>query len=159
MKKEISFIINNQQMTLEVNGSMRLIDLIREQLGLTGTKEGCGEGECGACTVIVDGKAVNSCLYPALELEGRTLITIEGLLEEDNKPSVIQKAFMENGGVQCGFCSPGMIMSTKALLDTNNDPTDEDIRTVLLGNLCRCTGYVQIIDSVKSAAKELRRKS
>ena len=159
MKKEISFIVNTQPMTLEVESSKRLIDLIREQLGLTGTKEGCGEGECGACTVIVDGKAVNSCLYPALELEGRTLVTIEGLLGPENKPSEIQKAFMENGGVQCGFCSPGMIMSTKALLDTNNDPSDEDIRNALLGNLCRCTGYVQIIDSVKSAAELIRRKS
>lgn len=159
MKREISFIVNAQQRKLEVESHMRLIDLIRDGLGLSGTKEGCGEGECGACTVIVDGKAVNSCLYPALELEGRTLITIEGLMEEENKPSVIQKAFVEQGGIQCGFCSPGMIMSTKALLDKNNDPSDEEIRTALLGNLCRCTGYVQIIDSVKAAANELRRKS
>ena len=159
MKRNISFIVNSRKMQFEVESNMRLIDLIRDLLGLTGTKEGCGEGECGACTVIVDGKAVNSCLYPALELEGRTLITIEGLLEEENKPSVIQKSFIDNGGIQCGFCSPGMIMSTKALLDKNNDPTDEEIRTALLGNLCRCTGYVQIVDSVKAAAKELRRKS
>jgi aerobic carbon-monoxide dehydrogenase small subunit len=157
MKREINFIVNSQQMTLTVESHLRLIDLIRDQLGLTGTKEGCGEGECGACTVIVDGKAVNSCLYPALEIEGRTLITIEGLLEEENKPSAIQQAFIDNGAVQCGFCSPGMIMSTKALLDKNNDPSDEEIRTALLGNLCRCTGYVQIIDSVKAAAKQLRR--
>jgi aerobic carbon-monoxide dehydrogenase small subunit len=159
MKREINFIVNSQQRTLEVESHMRLIDLIRDQLGLTGTKEGCGEGECGACTVIVDGKSVNACLYPALDIEGRSLITIEGLLEEDNKPSFIQKAFIDNGAVQCGFCSPGMIMSTKALLDKNNDPSDEDIRTALLGNLCRCTGYVQIVDSVKAAAKEVRRKS
>jgi aerobic-type carbon monoxide dehydrogenase small subunit (CoxS/CutS family) len=156
MKREISFIVNAQPRTLEVESHMRLIDLIRDGLGLTGTKEGCGEGECGACTVIVDGKAVNSCLYPALELEGRTLITIEGLLEPENKPSVIQKAFIEQGGIQCGFCSPGMIMSTKALLDKNNDPCDEEIRTALLGNLCRCTGYIQIVDSVKAAAKMLK---
>jgi len=159
MKREISFIVNSLPVKLEVESHMRLIDLIRDLLGLTGTKEGCGEGECGACTVIVDGKAVNSCLYPALELEGRTLTTIEGLLEEANKPSIIQKAFIEQGGIQCGFCSPGMIMSTKVLLDKNNDPSEEEIRTALLGNLCRCTGYVQIIDSVKAAAKELRRKS
>jgi carbon-monoxide dehydrogenase small subunit len=159
MKREISFIVNSQPMKLTVESHMRLIDLIRDLLGLTGTKEGCGEGECGACTVIVDDKAVNSCLYPALELEGRTLTTIEGLLEEENKPSVIQQTFIENGGIQCGFCSPGMIMSAKALLDKNNDPSDEEIRTALLGNLCRCTGYVQIIDSVKAAADELRRKS
>jgi len=159
MKREISFNVNSQQMKLEVESHLRLIDLIRDQLGLTGTKEGCGEGECGACTVIVDGKAVNACLYPALELEGRTLITIEGLLEEENKPSVIQKAFIDNGAVQCGFCSPGMIMSTKALLDKNNDPSDEEIRIALLGNLCRCTGYVQIVESVKAAASQIRRKS
>ncbi len=159
MKREISFIINSQQMKLEVESHLRLIDLIRDQLGLTGTKEGCGEGECGACTVIVDGKAVNSCLYPALDIEGCSLTTIEGLLEEENKPSVIQTAFIENGAVQCGFCSPGMIMSTKALLDKNNDPSDEDIRTALLGNLCRCTGYVQIVESVKAAASQIRRKS
>jgi carbon-monoxide dehydrogenase small subunit len=159
MKREIKFIVNSQQMKLEVEGHMRLIDLIRDQLGLTGSKEGCGEGECGACTVIVDGKSVNACLYPALELENKTLITIEGLLEKENKPSFIQQAFIDNGAVQCGFCSPGMIMSTKALLDNNNDPSDEEIRTALLGNLCRCTGYVQIIDSVKAAAKEIRRKS
>jgi aerobic carbon-monoxide dehydrogenase small subunit len=159
MKKEISFTINSRQMNVEVESHMRLIDLIRDKLGLTGTKEGCGEGECGACTVIVDGRAVNSCLYPAVELEGRNLITIEGLLEPENKPSVIQKAFVENGGIQCGFCSPGMIMSAKALLDKNDDPNNEEIQAALLGNLCRCTGYVQIIDSVKAAAKELRRKS
>jgi len=159
MKKEISFIVNSQQRKIEVESHMRLIDLIRNQLGLTGTKEGCGEGECGACTVIVDGKAVNACLYPALEIEDRKLTTIEGLLEEDNMPSVIQNAFIESGGIQCGFCSPGMIMSTKALLDKNNNPSDEEIRTALLGNLCRCTGYVQIIESVNAAAKQLRRKS
>jgi carbon-monoxide dehydrogenase small subunit len=158
MKREISFIVNSQQMKLEVESHMRLIDLIRDQLGLTGTKEGCGEGECGACTVIVDGKSVNACLYPALEMEGRTLITIEGLLEEENKPSVIQQAFIDNGAVQCGFCSPAMIMSTKALLDKNSDPSDEEIRTALLGNLCRCTGYVQIVESVKAAANQIRRK-
>jgi aerobic carbon-monoxide dehydrogenase small subunit len=158
MKREISFIVNSQQMKLEVESHMRLIDLIRDQLGLTGTKEGCGEGECGACTVIVDGKSVNACLYPALEMEGRTLITIEGLLEEENKPSVIQQAFIDNGAVQCGFCSPGMIMSTKALLDKKSDPSDEEIRTALLGNLCRCTGYVQIVESVKAAANQIRRK-
>lgn len=136
----------------------RLIDVLRGPLGHTGTKEGCGEGECGACTVIVDGRAVNSCLYPAPEIEGKMVTTIEGLRSDDNQLSVIQQAFVEQGGIQCGFCTPGMIMSTKALLDNNPDPTEEEIRDALVGNLCRCTGYVQIIEAVKSAAGKIREK-
>jgi carbon-monoxide dehydrogenase small subunit len=124
-------------------------------MGLTGTKEGCGEGECGACTVIVDGRAVNACLYPAPEIDGRQVLTIEGLVGQENELSVIQQAFTKGGAVQCGFCSPGMIMATKALLDEIPDPTDEDIREALLGNLCRCTGYVQILEAVRRAAELL----
>lgn len=156
MKTEIRFTINGTEVTLSVLGHMRLLDLLRNQLGLIGTKEGCGEGECGACTVIVDGRAVNSCLYPALEVEGKSVTTIEGLQKNGNHLSVIQRAFVENGGIQCGFCTPGMIMSTKSLLDKKSDPTEEEIREALLGNLCRCTGYVQIIEAVRSAAKQLR---
>lgn len=156
MKKEIDFVLNGSEVTVSVEAHNRLIDVLRGPLGQTGTKEGCGEGECGACTVIVDGRAVNSCLFPALEIEGRNVTTIEGLQRVDNKLSVIQQAFVEHGGIQCGFCTPGMIMSTKALLDSNPDPTEEEIRDTLVGNLCRCTGYVQIIESVKSAAKSLK---
>jgi carbon-monoxide dehydrogenase small subunit len=156
MKKEINFVLNGFETAVVVEGHKRLIDVLRGPLGYTGTKEGCGEGECGACTVIVNGRAVNSCLYPALEAEGKSITTIEGLRTIDNKLSVIQQAFVEQGGIQCGFCTPGMIMSAKALLDSNPDPTEEEIRDALVGNLCRCTGYVQIIESVKSAAEKLK---
>ncbi len=157
MKKEINFVLNDSEVTIAVETHKRLIDILRGPLNLHGTREGCGEGECGACTVIVDSRAVNSCLYPAIEVEGKKVITIEGLLNRGNQLSAIQKAFVEKGGIQCGFCTPGMIMSTKALLDSNPNPTDEEIRNTLVGNLCRCTGYVQIIDSVKLAANTLKK--
>jgi len=156
MKKEISFIVNGNEVIVMVEAHKRLIDILRGPLRLTGTKEGCGEGECGACTVIVDGRAVNSCLYPALEIEGKNVLTIEGLQGDDNQLSIIQQAFVEKGGIQCGFCTPGMIMSSKALLDAIPNPSEEEIRDALIGNLCRCTGYVQIIDSVTFAAKKLK---
>jgi carbon-monoxide dehydrogenase small subunit len=155
MKSEISFTLNGSAATLSVDSHRRLLDVLRDELGLTGTKEGCGEGECGACTVIVDGRAVNACLYPAPEIDGRQVLTIEGLVGQENELSVIQQAFTKGGAVQCGFCSPGMIMATKALLDEIPDPTDEDIREALLGNLCRCTGYVQILEAVRRAAELL----
>jgi carbon-monoxide dehydrogenase small subunit len=158
MKKEINFVLNGSEVTVSVEAHKRLIDVLRGPLGLTGTKEGCGEGECGACTVIVDGRAANSCLFPAFEIEGKNVSTIEGLRSIDNQLSVIQQAFVEHGGIQCGFCTPGMIMSAKALLDDNPNPTEEEIRDALLGNLCRCTGYVQIMESVKSAAGKLKEK-
>ena len=156
MKTEINFILNGADVSVTTEAHKRLIDVLRGPLGLTGTKEGCGEGECGACTVIVDGRAVNSCLYPAFEIEGKSVTTIEGLQGIGNRLSVIQEAFVENGGIQCGFCTPGMILSTKALLDSNPDPTEEEIRGALVGNLCRCTGYVQIVESVKAAAAALK---
>ena len=158
MKREISFILNGSTVTVGVEAHKRLIDVIRGPLRQTGTKEGCGEGECGACTVIVNDRAVNSCLYPAFEVEGKSVTTIEGLLSHGNQLSVIQESFIEHGGIQCGFCTPGMIMSTKALIDANPDPTETQICDALLGNLCRCTGYVQIIESVKSAARKLKKK-
>jgi carbon-monoxide dehydrogenase small subunit len=150
MAKEISFTFNGNKMTARVEDHWTLLHFIREELGYTGTKEGCGSGECGACTVIVDGAAVNSCLYLAVELDGRRLTTIEGLGAVDGSLHPIQKAFVEHGGIQCGFCSPGMILSAKALLDENPAASDEDIQMAIAGNLCRCTGYIQIIDSIKS---------
>ena len=159
MKKDISFQLNGLEVTVLVDGRQRLIDVLRENLGLTGTKEGCGEGECGACTVLVDNRAVNSCLYPALEIEGRNVITIEGLHEDRHQLSSIQQAFVDQGAIQCGFCTPGMIISTKALLDSNPDPSEDEIRDALQGNLCRCTGYIQIIEAVKQAATQSKNKS
>ena len=158
MKKEISFTLNGLEVTVTARGDMRLLDLLRGPLRHTGTKEGCAEGECGACTVLVDGLAVNACLYPALEIEDRSVCTIEGLLAADSRLSILQEAFVNEGGIQCGFCTPGMILSAKALLDENPDPSDREIRDALVGNLCRCTGYVQIINSVKAAARKLKEK-
>jgi carbon-monoxide dehydrogenase small subunit len=156
MKKTITFILNGSEASVSIEPHKRLIDVLRGPLGLTGAKEGCGEGECGACTVIVDRKAVNSCLFPAMEIEGKSVTTIEGLRGEDNSLSVIQQSFVDQGGIQCGFCSPGMILSAKALLDDNPSPGEAEIREALLGNLCRCTGYVQIIQSIEQAARLLR---
>lgn len=156
MRRTISFFLNGSEVNVTLKDHMRLIDCLRETLNLTGTKEGCGEGECGACTVLVNGQAVNSCLYPAPEAEGKNVLTIEGLQDSENRLSFIQKAFVELGAIQCGFCTPGMILATKALLDSNPDPSDQDIRAALQGNLCRCTGYVQIVEAVKQAAENMR---
>ena len=131
-----------------------LLHLIRAELGYSGTKEGCGSGECGACTVMVDGVAVNACLYLAAEIDGRNLVTIEGLAAPDGTLHPIQKAFVENGAIQCGFCSPGMIMSAKALLDENRSPAQDEICAAIAGNLCRCTGYVQIIESIQKVSTD-----
>lgn len=159
MKKEILFSLNGIEISVFVKGHERLIDVLRHHLGLTGTKEGCGQGECGACTVIVDGRAVNSCLYPALEISGKSILTIEGLQSPEHRLSVLQQAFVDCGAIQCGYCTPGMILSAKALLDSNPKPTEEEIREALQGNLCRCTGYVQIITAVKQAASHLQELS
>jgi carbon-monoxide dehydrogenase small subunit len=152
MKRELSFILNGEETKAEVEPHRTLLYLLREVIGLKGTKEGCGYGECGACTVIVDGKAVNSCIFPAIEAEGRSVTTIEGLVSKDGSLHPLQKAFVDHGAVQCGFCSPGMIMSAYALLQENAQPTDDEIREGIEGNLCRCTGYVQIIEAIKAAA-------
>ena len=147
--------VNGKEYEILVKPSATLLDVLRDQLGLTGTKEGCGVGECGACTVLVDGETVNACLILALEAEGKTVTTIEGLAD-GGKLHPIQEAFVDAGGLQCGFCTPGMILSAKALLDRNPDPTDEEIRKGLEGNFCRCTGYTKIIDSVRLAAERVR---
>jgi carbon-monoxide dehydrogenase small subunit len=156
MKKIIHFTLNGIEVSAEVESHRMLLHLLRDTFQLTGTKEGCGQGECGACTVLVDDISVDSCIYPAFEVDGKSVTTIEGLVGEGNRLHPIQEAFVENGGVQCGFCTPGMIMSAKALLDENPDPTDEEIRKGISGNLCRCTGYVQILDSIRKAAKSLK---
>jgi len=152
MKQEITFKINGEACRVEVDPTWTLLYLLREVLELTGTKEGCGYGECGACTVIVDGQAINSCLYPILEIEGRAVTTIEGLRKPDGELHPLQQAFVNKGAVQCGFCTSGMIMSAKALIDENEKPTEEAIKEGIAGNLCRCTGYVQIVDAIKTVA-------
>jgi carbon-monoxide dehydrogenase small subunit len=152
MKKVVRFQLNGYDVETEVASHKMLLQVLRDEFHLTGTKEGCGEGECGACTVLVDGVSVDSCIYPAFEVDGRSVTTIEGLIGEGNRLHPIQKAFVENGGVQCGFCTPGMIMSAKALLDESPNPTDDEIKRGISGNLCRCTGYVQILESIRKAA-------
>ncbi|MCR4317992.1 MAG: (2Fe-2S)-binding protein [Planctomycetes bacterium] len=152
MKTEIAFILNEDEVVAYCEPSARLLDVLRDTLEYHGTKEGCGEGECGACTVLVDGKAVNSCLYPVMEAEGRSVTTIE-FLDQDDSLKIIQNAFVEKGGIQCGFCSPGMILSAKALLDENPAPTSDEVALHFIGNLCRCTGYKQIFDSIYHAGR------
>ncbi|HOB69620.1 MAG TPA: (2Fe-2S)-binding protein [Syntrophorhabdaceae bacterium] len=153
MKYEISFLLNNDKVTVEVDPAWTLLYTLREVFGLTGTKEGCGYGECGACTVIIDGQAVNSCIFPILEVEGRHVTTIEGVASKDGTMHPLQKAFVNEGAIQCGFCTPGMIMSAKALLDAKENPTEDEIKDAIEGNLCRCTGYVRIIDAIKSVSR------
>ncbi len=149
MTTKISFTLNNDLISYEVKDYWTLSHLLREEMNLIGTKEGCGNGECGACTVIVDKLAVNSCLFLAIEADGKTIETIEGLAVSEGNLHPIQQSFVDNGGIQCGFCSPGMIMSSKALLDENPDADREEIKHALAGNICRCTGYIQILDSVE----------
>ena len=148
----LNFTVNNKSFQIEADDSLRLIDILREQLGLTGTKEGCGVGECGACTVIMNGKAICSCLILAGQIDGATIETIENI-EKDHILSKLQKMFLENGAIQCGFCTPGMLMSAKALLDVNPKPSDEEIKEALEGNLCRCTGYIPILKAIKATAE------
>jgi carbon-monoxide dehydrogenase small subunit len=154
----VTFTLNGDLVTAEVPPNWTLLKTLREYFELTGPKEGCGVGECGACTVIMDGDAINSCIYPIPEVEGKTVTTIEGVADKDGTLHPLQKSFLENNGVQCGFCTSGMIMSAKALLDQNSEPTEDQIRTSIAGNLCRCTGYVQIVDSIEKAAEMIKEK-
>lgn len=150
----VSFELNGRIIAKDLDPLRRLIDVLREDLLLTGAKEGCGEGECGSCTVLMDGDPVHACMVLAGQLEGHRILTIEGLAE-GGELDIIQKAFVENNAVHCGFCTPGMIMSAKGLLLKNADPTEEQIREAISGNICRCSDYRQIIMAVKAAAKAL----
>jgi carbon-monoxide dehydrogenase small subunit len=156
MQKQIlTFTLNGEPVQIEIEPHFTLLQVLREELELPGTKEGCGMGECGACTVLLDGKTVNSCIFPALEAEGKSIVTIEGMADAKRGLHPIQKAFIEHGAIQCGFCTPGMVLSAKALLDENPKPTEEEIRNGIAGNLCRCTGYLQIIEAIKAASNQL----
>jgi len=150
-KLRIGFTLNGERRALETHPLRRVLDLLREELRLTGTKEGCGEGECGACAVLLDGELVNSCLLPALHLDGRELRTIEGIAADDRLHPV-QEAFLASGGTQCGICTPGMVLAALSLLERTPDPTDDEIRAGLAGNLCRCTGYMRIFEAVARAS-------
>jgi len=155
MKKKIRITLNGKRTDLDVPTHRLLLDLLRDEIGLTGTKEGCGTGDCGACTVLLNGKAVNSCLIFSGELDGADVVTIEGLkIGPELHP--VQQAFIQDGGVQCGYCTSGMLRMSKALLDENPDPSEEEIRFAISGNLCRCTGYAKIVKAVQDAAAELR---
>jgi carbon-monoxide dehydrogenase small subunit len=155
MKQIVIFNLNGESVQVEIEPHLTLLQLLRDRVGLTGTKEGCGMGECGACTVLLDGKTVNSCIFPAIEVDGKSVTTIEGLTDAQGNLHPIQKAFIEYGAIQCGFCTPGMVLSAKALLDENPKPTEEEIRDGIAGNLCRCTGYLQIVQAIKAASERM----
>lgn len=153
-RTRVRFRVNGQDVELDVDPMATLLDVLREQLGLTGTKRGCDAGDCGACTVIMEGKAILSCLTPVLQAAGREIVTVEGLAQE-GKLHPLQETFIECGAVQCGFCTPGMLLSAKALLDQNPGPTREEVKVAISGNLCRCTGYKKIIDAIMLASKRI----
>jgi carbon-monoxide dehydrogenase small subunit len=151
LQHNVKFIINGESYEITVCSKDSLLDVLRETLGLTGTKKGCNSGECGACTVIVDGKPVNACLTLAVEADGKEILTIEGL-SEGGKLSSLQESFLEHGAVQCGYCTPGMIMSSQVLLNENPVPSEEEIKNAIAGNFCRCTGYTKIIEAIGAVA-------
>jgi carbon-monoxide dehydrogenase small subunit len=153
---KINTKINNRKYSFEVAPNMTLLHFLREELGLTGTKCGCEIGECGACTVILNGEAVNSCLVLVPQIDGKEVLTVEGLAK-DGKLHPLQESFMDHDAVHCGFCTPGMLMSAKALLDKNPDPDEKEIRTAISGNLCRCTGYVQIVEAINDALEKIKK--
>jgi len=153
----LEMTLNGKPVSVEIEPGDLLADVLRDRLGLIGTKVACGEGECGACTVLVDGETVTSCIYPAMKVRGRQVLTIEGL-SEGRELDPIQMAFAAHAAAQCGYCTPGFIMAAKALLDENPHPTREEIKRAIAGNLCRCTGYYQIIDAIEDAAEQMRRE-
>ncbi len=152
MKKLVQLRVNGDTYEVRVEPWRTLVEAIREDIGLTGTKESCSTGECGACTVLLDGKPVNSCLVLAVEAEGKDIMTIEGLAER-GELHPLQEAFIRHGAIQCGFCTPGMLLSAKALLDRNPHPTESEVKEAISGNLCRCTGYVKIVEAILAAAQ------
>lgn len=152
---KLIFKLNGQDISMEVSPDILLVDLLRDDLGLKGTKVGCREGECGACTVLLDGEPVNSCIFPALKVSGRSVITIEGVAK-DGQPDGIQQSFMNQGAIQCGFCTPGMVMNAKALLDRNLNPDEKEIRMAISGVLCRCTGYRKIVQAIQAASEAIK---
>ena len=152
-KRDIQLLVNGKARTVAVFPMSRLLDVLREELQLTGTKEGCGEGECGACTVLIDGRIVNSCLVPVAQVNGAEITTIEGIAKEQEL-HVVQQAFIDHGGAQCGICTPGMVIAAVNLLERIPNPSEADIRNGLAGNLCRCTGYMKIFESVVQACKK-----
>ena len=154
---ELTFILNQREVTVSVAPNRRLLDVLREELHLTGTKEGCGIGECGACTVLLNGRPVNSCLILAGQAQGSEITTIEGVETEDGDLHPLQEAFLEEGAVQCGFCTPGMVLSALALLRKNPGPSEDEIKEAISGNLCRCTGYKQIVEAIQAAAVKLQK--
>lgn len=158
MMKWIKFTLNGEETRVEIEPGELLLDVLRRRLFLTGTKKGCGEGECGACTVLLDGRPVLSCLLPAMKVQGRLVTTIEGVGDEEALHP-LQDSFLEKGAVQCGFCTPGMVLSSKSLLDQHPNPSVEEIKQALSGHLCRCTGYIQIVEAVKDAAEKMARKA
>jgi len=157
-KVSVVFELNGDPVAAEVPAAWSLLQTLREHFQLTGAKKGCGVGDCGACTVIVDGDAVNACLYPIAEVEGKSVQTIEGLADRQGRLHPLQQAFLAHNGVQCGYCTSGMIMSAKALLDRNPRPDESEIRTAVSGNICRCTGYVQIVESIAAAAESMQKQ-
>jgi carbon-monoxide dehydrogenase small subunit len=159
MKKQLlNLVVNGEEVDVAITPQTTLLEVLRENLGFTGVKEGCSEGVCGACTVLMNGDPVRSCITLALEADGSEILTIEGI-SQDGKRSPLQQAFIDRGAIQCGFCTPGMLLSSKALLDRNPCPTEDDIKTALAGNFCRCTGYTKILEAVKSVADSAQSES
>jgi len=157
-RRVIHLTVNGQEHRIDVGNNETLVEVLRERLGLTGTKVGCNRGECGACTVLIDGEPIVSCMTLAIEHEGKSILTIEGLEDpRTGELDPVQQAFVENFGIQCGFCSPGMVLSAKALLQKNPSPSEQEIREGIQGNLCRCTGYQQIVESIQAASEEIGR--